>query len=126
VAVTLPPASISASTTARSPLDSTTFARRWIGTSVGVGRLSLTWNSAVTVHGGVEAPLARIRCHAAVQLLWQSRSAPTMPPLSIPGNASWCFSARHSATTTSPSTKLLMRRPFALAGPQPKHALCGA
>ncbi len=51
---------------------------------MGVGRLSLTWKSAVTVQGGTSAPAAFMRWCAAVQLLWQSRIAPQMPPFRIP------------------------------------------
>ena len=56
---------------------------------MGVGRLSLTWKSAVTVHGSDEAPLFFIKCQAAVQLEWQSSSAPQIPPFKIPGKAWW-------------------------------------
>ena len=49
-----------------------------------------------------------------------------IPPLSMPGKASWCGSGVQSATTSSPSRKLRMRSPFGLAGPQPKQMLCGA
>jgi len=63
------------------------FARRWSVTPVGVGRLSFTANSLVTVHGGADAPFDFISVQAAVQLLWQSRRAPMIPPLTIPSNA---------------------------------------
>ena len=36
---------------------------------MGVGARSLTWNSAVTVQGGVSMPRSCIIAHAAVQLL---------------------------------------------------------
>ena len=121
VAVTAPPDSSVASTTARSADDSTTSARSSTGSVLGVGRRSLTWNSAVTVHGGASSSAARIRYQAAVQLLWQSSRAPQIPPFSIPSKASWCFSAIQWHTTASPSGKLLMRRPWSLAGPQPKQ-----
>ena len=49
-----------------------------------------------------------------------------MPPLSTPGKASWNGSGVHSATSSSPAAWLLIRSPRALAGPQPKQALCGA
>ena len=49
-----------------------------------------------------------------------------MPPEIIPSKASWCLAACHSATTSSPLAKLRIRRPFSLAGPHPKQALCGA
>src|SRR5579864_5002992 len=49
-----------------------------------------------------------------------------MPPFSTPGKASYFWLARHSATTSSPFTKLRTCRPSALAGPQPKQALWGA
>jgi hypothetical protein len=81
--------------------------------------------SAVTVHGGASRPAFVIRWYAAVQLLWQSSSAPTMPPFSMPGNAWWCGSGCQSATTSSPSAKLRTCRPRSLAGPQPKQMLCG-
>src|SRR5688572_7850053 len=54
-----------------------------------------------------------------------------IPPLSTPGKASWCGAGVQSATT-SPSCSqlgpawLLMRKPFAFAGPQPKHWCSGA
>ena len=49
-----------------------------------------------------------------------------MPPLSTPGNASYCGSGFHSQTTSSPSTKLRTCKPFSFAGPHPKHAFPGA
>jgi len=93
---------------------------------VGVGLSSFTEYSAVTVHGGDSAPCASISAVAARQLQWQSSSAPAMPPLSTPGNASWCFSGVHRATKSSPSAKLRMCKPLGLAGPQPKQAFWGA
>jgi hypothetical protein len=59
-------------------------------------------------------------------LLWQSSSAPAIPPFRIPSNAWWCGWGRHSETTSSPSTKLLIRSPFSFAGPHPKQRLFGA
>ena len=53
VVVTCPAASSVASTTALRSLDSTTQARKRNGPSVGVGFFNLTWNSAVTVLGGM-------------------------------------------------------------------------
>jgi len=94
--------------------------------SSGVGRRSFTANSAVTVHGGAAAPAFRIRCQAAVQFEWQSRSAPQMPPLRTPGNARWCGSGRKTHTaSSSPSGTLRMRKPSAFFGPQPKHMPSG-
>ena len=61
VAVILPLASRVASTTARSSFASTTRAFSCSGVSMGVGRLSTTWKSAVTVQGGVEPPDCFIR-----------------------------------------------------------------
>lgn len=49
-----------------------------------------------------------------------------IPPFRTPGKASWCGSGCQSATTSSPSGKLRMRRPRAFAGPQPKHVVSGA
>ena len=49
-----------------------------------------------------------------------------MPPLTTPGKAWWCSDGDQSATTSSPSTRLRMRRPWGLAGPQPKQARWGA
>ena len=49
-----------------------------------------------------------------------------IPPLSMPGKASWWLSGVQSATSSSPWTKLRMWRPFGLAGPQPKQMLLGA
>ena len=51
---------------------------------VGVGRHSVIAYSAVTVHGGVSAPLLVIRWYAAVQFEWQSMSVPMTPPDSAP------------------------------------------
>ena len=93
----------------------------------GVTRSSRTWNSAVTVHGGVSRPAAFIRWIAAVQLQWQSSSVPEDP-------------AAHRAVerlvvrlgrplgrrAPSPSSKLRTCRPFGFAGPQPKQWLRGA
>ena len=98
-------------------VDSTTRARRCTGASTGRRPLQLD-----RVVGGDRArrrrraPACVIRWCAAVQLLWQSSSAPMMPPLSMPGNASWCGSGVQSATTSSPSTKLRMRRPLLVGG----------
>ncbi len=127
VAVTFPPASIVASTVARSAWDSTTRARIVSSAFMGVGRFSFTSNSEVTVQGGTAAPAFFIRCQAAVQFEWQSRRAPQMPPLSTPGNARWCASGVHRATVESSlSAKLRMRRPWAFFGPQPKHSFSQA
>ena len=54
----------------------------------------------VTVHGGVSAPLWFIRNQAAVQLLWQSRSVPMMPPFSTPPKASWWLDGVQTATSS--------------------------
>ena len=68
----------------------------------------------------------RINAQVAVQLLWQSSSAPMIPPLTTPGKASWCFSTRCSAThSRSPRGKLFTRKPFGLDGPQPKQMTLG-
>src|SRR6266540_275383 len=58
----------------------------------------------------------------------RSSRAPMIRPFKIPSKASCCGSGRHSATTSSPesATKLLMRKPFSLAGPQPRQRLAGA
>lgn len=81
----------------------------------------------------VEVGRHRARRFARARLLHQvprrgpqSKSAPTIPPLTTPGNASWCSSGVQSTTTVSPSTRLSMRSPFAFAGPQPKHLFLGA
>src|SRR5262245_5667282 len=68
VAQTLSCAISSPSTTARFSLDSTTRATSFTGLSVGVGRRSFIEYSAVTVHGGLSAPVFFIRCQVAVQL----------------------------------------------------------
>src|SRR6185369_4729111 len=94
--------------------------------SLGVGRNSLIKYSAVTVHGGLSAPVFCIRCQAADQLQWQSSNVPVMPPLNMPSNASYSLLGCHSATTSSPSGKLRTCKPFGFAGPQPKHARFGA
>ena len=49
-----------------------------------------------------------------------------IPPFNTPGNASYLDCGIHSETTSSPFGKLRMRKPSALAGPQPKHELLGA
>ena len=69
-----------------------------------------------------------MRWYAATQFEWQSSSVPTTPPLSMPGNASYCGSGRHSHTTSSPTSagKLRTCSPRSFAGPHPKHALPGA
>lgn len=67
--------------------DLITFATILIGLSAGVGCRYLTFSSAVTVHGGLSKPFLFIKCHAAVQLQWQSRRLAISPPYSIPGNA---------------------------------------
>jgi hypothetical protein len=41
----------------------------------------------VTVQGGASSFAFFIRCIAAHQLLWQSSSAPAIPPFSMPGKA---------------------------------------
>jgi hypothetical protein len=51
---------------------------------------------------------------------------PMIPPFKTPGNASYFGCGIHSATTSSPFGKLRMRKPSALAGPQPQHELFGA
>src|SRR5213082_2985768 len=79
VSVIFPFDSIDASTTARSSVASTTCARMRSG-AIGVGRFRKTWKSEVTVHGGVVEPLRSISTTVAAQLLWQSSSAPMMPP----------------------------------------------
>ena len=53
-----------------------------------MGRRNVTANSAVTVHGGASSPLPTMRWWVAVQLQWQSKSVPMMPPLRTPSNAS--------------------------------------
>ena len=68
VAQTLSCAISSPSTVARSSVDSTTRATSLTGRSLGVGRKSLIEYSAVTVHGGLSAPVFCIRRHAADQL----------------------------------------------------------
>src|SRR5687768_4656523 len=68
VAQTLSCAVSSASTIARSSVDSTTRATSLTARSLGVGRISLIVYSAVTVHGGLSAPDFVIKCHAADQL----------------------------------------------------------
>ena len=80
----------------------------------------------MTVHGGVPIALLRIRCTVAAQLLWQSSSAPQMPPLRTSSNAAWCGSGDQVQTSSSPSSKLRMRSPLSLAGPQPKQRFLGA
>ena len=49
-----------------------------------------------------------------------------IPPLRTPSKASWWAAGRQRATRRAPSTWLSMRSPCSLAGPQPKHRLCGA
>ena len=105
---------------------STAFARSISSGPIGVGRFSVTAKSEVTVHGGDSSPWACISATVAAQFEWQSSSAPTMPPFSTPGNAWWCSSGRQRATRWSPSSKLRIRSPLGLLGPQPKHALWGA
>ncbi len=85
--MTLPSASKVPSIQARSGRDSTTRARNNSSAYSGVGRFNLMVYSAVTVHGGSSAPAFSIKCHAAVQLQWQSSKAPQMPPLSMPSKA---------------------------------------
>src|SRR6185369_10668606 len=68
VAQTLSCAINSPSTIALTSVDSTTCATSFTGRSLGVGRKSLIEYSAVTVQGGLSAPLFCIRCHAADQL----------------------------------------------------------
>src|SRR5437764_1018600 len=126
VAQTLSPALSVPSTVARSPVDSVTVAERNTGALVGAGRNSLMAYSAVTVQGGRLTPALFIKCHAAVQLQWQSSSVPMIPPFKTPGNASYFGCGIHSATIFSPRGKLRTRTPSGLAGPQPKQALFGA
>ena len=129
VAVTMPADEISTSTVARSSPDSATRARSVTGRSDGVGCRRRIANSRVTVVGGLSRPRTRIRCHAAVQFAWQSRSVPRMPPLTTPSNASWSRSGRHSATTRSGSSGsgwLATWSPCGFAGPQPKQRPAGA
>src|SRR5204863_8709658 len=114
------------STVARSSVESTTFANKDIGPIDGVGRNSLIAQSSVTVQGGWSAPALFIKCQAAVQLQWQSSSVTMIPPFNTPGNASYLDRGIHSATTSSPCGKLRIRKPLALAGPQPQHELFGA
>jgi len=125
VAQTLPFASSVASITARSSPSSTARARSLSTASLGVGRLSTTWKSAVTVQGGAFEPDRRISAEVAVQLLWQSSNAPMIPPFTTPGNASWCFFTRYSATHSSPWSKLFSCSPCAFAGPHPKQVVFG-
>jgi hypothetical protein len=68
-------------------VDSTTCARIFRDASEGVGRFRTTWKSAVTVEGSAFSPAFVIRWIAAVRLLWQSNSAPMMPPLTTPSQA---------------------------------------
>src|SRR6185436_13594350 len=86
------------------------------------------WTAAahLMAERGVKTPRSAMRWAAAVQLAWQSSRAPMIPPLSMPGKASWWGWGVHSATHSSPSTKLRTCRPCGLAGPQPKQALPGA
>ena len=78
------------------------------------------------VDGSSGSPRACMMWYAAAQLLWQSSSAPMMPPLSMPVKASCQGEGVQRATHSSPATKLLMRRPCSLAGPQPKQRFLGA
>ncbi len=85
----------------------------------------MTWKSAVTVQGGSRRPFFRIRCQAAVQLLWQSSSAPKMPPLSDALERLVVRLGLHSRRPLALG-KLRMRSPFSFAGPQPKQRFSGA
>ncbi len=121
-AVTLPSHVISDSIVARLPSSAATRAVSLSGRSDGVGRRSLTWKSAVTVHGNSADGSAWWMPQAAVQLQWQSSSAPMIPPLSTPGNAWWCSSGGpQSQTTSSPAGNESIRRPLSFFGPHPKQ-----
>jgi MFS family permease len=52
---------------------------------------------AVTQLGGSSTFRARMKWKTAAQLLWQSSSAPMIPPFSTPSNAIWCGPGRNSA-----------------------------
>lgn len=120
-AQTCSPEERDASTSAIFSVDLTTRATRDTGDAVGVGRRSFTEYSAVTVDGTRRRRVFFIKCHAAVQLEWQSRSAPMIPPLNVPGHASCSREGIHSARTSSPWTKLRILSPFRFASPQPKQ-----
>ena len=102
-------------TTARGQVDRRVERRRALQNDVEVGR-NRTGRS-------LQPRLSHEMVEAAVQLLWQSSSAPQMPPLRIPSNAWWCGSGLPVADHLVPGDVALDPQPLLVGGPAPEAAV---
>lgn len=76
-----------------------------------------TCRDADSVKGGLGRAARSIRAIAAVQLPWQSRATPMMPPLMMPGNAWKWLGNRNLAWRPFSARKLASFRPRSAEGP---------